>query len=177
MMRSCGHLTRLGVLSAAIVILAFRPLPSHADGPLVGVQLDIAKASPRAVESETEHRIVSDYRLAWTNIARAMESNTRGPLQALFVGPAKKWLDDSVSNQQKSGMSSRYLNQNHRLQAVFYSPEGDLIELHDTAQYEMQLLDSGKVIHDENVTRHYVVVMTPGADRWVIRQLFAVPQF
>jgi len=177
MMRFCAQLIRLSLISVAIVIFAFLPLSSKADGPAVGVQMDISKAGPRAVENETERRILSDYRLAWTNIAQAMESNTPAPLQALFVGPAKKWLDDSVSSQQKSGLSSKYLNQNHRLQAVFYSPEGDVIELHDTAQYEMQVLDDGKVIHDDNVTHHYVVLMTPGADRWVIRQLVAVPQF
>ena len=45
------------------------------------------------------------------------------------------------------------------------------------AQYQLQIRDGDKIIHDEHVVVHYVVLMTPGADRWVIRQLQAVPQF
>jgi hypothetical protein len=63
------------------------------------------------------------------------------------------------------------------VEAVFYAPEGDVMELHDTAEYQLQLLDGSKVIHDENVVMHYVVLMTPAADRWVVRQLQAVQRF
>ena len=52
-----------------------------------------------------------------------------------------------------------------------------MIELHDTADYRLQILDGSKTIHDEHVVVHYVVLMTPGADRWVIRQLQSVPEF
>lgn len=177
MMWTSPQLARLAFLSAIILLFAFRPQPSQADGLAVEVQLDISRGGPRTVENATEHRIVSDYRLAWASIAQSMESNTQGPMQALFVGPAEKWLTESIISQQKSGLTTRYLNQNHKLQVVFYSPEGDVIELRDTAHYEIQVLDAGKVIHDDNGTHYYVVLMTPGADRWVIRQLLAVPQF
>jgi len=60
---------------------------------------------------------------------------------------------------------------------VFYAPEGDVMELHDTAEYQLQIRDGDTPIHDEHVTVRYVVLMTPGADRWVVRQLQAVPQF
>jgi hypothetical protein len=69
------------------------------------------------------------------------------------------------------------LNQSHKLDAVFYSPAGDVIELHDTAEYDFEIRDGGKVIHSEHAMVHYVVLMTPAADRWVIRQLQAVAQF
>jgi hypothetical protein len=52
-----------------------------------------------------------------------------------------------------------------------------MIELHDTADYDLQILDGGKAIHNEHVVVHYVILMTPGADRWVIRQLQSVPGF
>jgi hypothetical protein len=52
-----------------------------------------------------------------------------------------------------------------------------VLELHDTVQYQLQVSDAGRLLHDDHVTMHYVVLMTPGADRWVIRQLQAVPQF
>jgi hypothetical protein len=51
------------------------------------------------------------------------------------------------------------------------------MELHDTAEYDTQIFDGDKSIHTEHAVVHYVVLMTPAADRWVIRQLQAVPQF
>jgi len=74
-------------------------------------------------------------------------------------------------------LSSRYLSQAHKLEAIFYAPEGDVIELHDVAEYDFQVLDGSKTIHTEHAVVRYVVLMTPGADRWVIRQLQSVQQF
>jgi len=141
------------------------------------VQLDSSKASPRAVESRTQKVILRDYRFAWTSLAQALEFNTADPLEGPFVDAAKKSLSDKLASQRRSGLSQRYLDQNHKLQVVFYAPEGDGIELHDTAEYQLQVLDGNKLIHDEHVVQHYVVLMTPAADRWVIRQLQAVPHY
>jgi hypothetical protein len=110
-------------------------------------------------------------------MAQALEFNTLDPLEGPFAGNAKQWLHDTVVGQQRTGLSQRYIGQNHRLEAVFYAPEGDVMELHDTADYQLQVLDGGKVLHDEHVVLHFVVLMTPAADRWVIRQVQAVPQF
>ncbi len=141
------------------------------------VKLDVKNSAPRQVESLTERGILRDYRFAWTSLAQAVEFNTLDPLDGPFVGDAKQWLRETILSQQKSGLSQRYLRQTHRLEAVFYASEGDVMELHDTAEYQLQISDGGKVIHDEHVTMHYVVLMTPGADRWVIRHLQSVPQF
>jgi hypothetical protein len=140
------------------------------------VQLDTKKATPRAVESLTERGILRDYRFAWMSMAQALELNTLDPLEGPFAGEAKRMLRDTVASQQRSGLTRQYTNQAHHLEAVFYAPEGDVMELHDTAEYELRVSDGGKIIHDEHVVMHYVVLMTPGADRWVIRQLQAVPQ-
>src|SRR5271155_77806 len=150
---------------------------SYAADPTVQVQLDVKKASPRAVENLTERGILRDYRFAWTSMAQALEFNTLDPLEGPFAGDARQWLRDTVIGQQRSGLSQRYAAQNHKLEAVFYAPEGDVMELHDTAEYDLQISDGGKIIHDERVVLHFVVLMTPGADRWVIRLLQAVPQF
>lgn len=150
---------------------------SYAADPGVQVQLDIKKAEPRTVESLTEKGILRDYRFAWTSMAQALESNTLDPLEGPFAGDARQLLRSEVLNQQKSNLSRRYSAQNHRLEAVFYSPEGDVMELHDTAEYQLQFLDSGKVLNDEHVVVHYIVLMTPAADRWVIREFQAVPRF
>jgi len=152
-------------------------LYSFGADPTVKVELNPKNVGPRELESLTGQRILRDYRLAWTSMAQALEFNTTDPLEGPFAGDAKQQLLQTVNTQQHSGLSQRHLDQNHRLEAVFYAPEGDVMELHDTAEYQLQVSDGGKIIHDEHVVMHFVVLMTPGADRWVIRQLQAVPQF
>jgi hypothetical protein len=164
-------------LFLAGVCLLAPALNSYAADAAVQVQLDVNKAAPRAIEELTQRGILRDYRFAWTSMAQALQFNTFDPLEGPFSGEAKRWLRQTVTSQQQSGLSHRYTDQNHRAEAVFYSPEGDVVELHDTAQYHLQILDGEKNIHDENVVVHYIVLMTPGADRWTIRQLQAVPQF
>ena len=141
------------------------------------VTIDASKSNPRSVEPLTQRAIVRDYKFAWGNIDSAVASNSTAPLNGLFAGTANDHLKKVVASQGRSGMTSRYMNQNHKLEAVFYAPAGDVIELHDTAEYDFEILDGGKAIHNEHAIVHYVVLMTPAADRWVIRQLQAVPHF
>jgi hypothetical protein len=163
---------------AALMILLFAAAPdSRAADTNVQVQLNTQKAGPREVEPLTARGILRDYRFAWTSMAQALESNTLNPLEGPFSGDARLWLRQTVAGQQQSGLSRRYLDQTHQLEVVFYAPEGDVMELHDTAQYQLQIRGGDKTIHDEHVVVRFVVLMTPAADRWVIRQLQAVPQF
>ena len=173
--RSQWRLTNL--IAIGITTIAWlAPCYSHAaDTPQV--VLNSSKAAPRAVESLTERSILRDYKFAWINLNLALDSNSTAPVSGLFAGTAGAWINDAVASQRRSGLSSRYLHQSHKLEAVFYAPEGDVIELHDTADYDLQILDGDKTIHNEHAVVHYVVLMTPGADRWVIRQLQAVPEF
>jgi hypothetical protein len=161
---------------AVLALFLAASLYAYAEDAAVQVQLDSNKVGPRAVENLTERGIVRDYRLAWTSMSHALESNSLDPLDGPFTGEAKQWLRQTITNQ-RSGLSQRYLEQNHKLEAVFYAPEGDAIELHDTAQYRLQLLDGGKLIYEEPMIVHYVVLMTPSADRWMVRQLEAVSGF
>jgi hypothetical protein len=165
------------ILCIVVVVMFAMPLLSQITDSDVQVQLNIQNAGPRAVEELTERGILRDYRFAWTSMARALELNTVDPLEGPFGGDAKQWLKDTIVSQQQTGLSQKYLDQKHKVEAVFYAPEGDVMELHDTAEYQLQVFDAGKQIHDEHVVMHYVVLMTPGADRWIIRQLQAVPQF
>lgn len=172
---TCERFVTLPLLVAASIL--FLSLPCNASESAAQVQLDSTKALPRAVESLTERAIVRDYRTAWTSMAHALEFNVTDLLEGPFTGNAKQVLRDTIVSQQKSGLRQRYLGQNHKLEAVFYAPEGDVIELYDVAEYQQQLLDGEKPIQDERVVVRYVVLMTPSADRWVIRQLQVVPQF
>ena len=171
-----GRVSKL-VATALATFVLLASLSSVAADSAPQVVLNTSKAGPRSGEAQTESVILRDYKFAWASLEQALESNSTAPVNGLFVGTANAWLSSAVTNQRNSGLSSRYLNQNHKVEAVFYAPEGDMIELHDTANYDLQILDVGKTNHDEQVVVHYVVLMTPGADRWVVRQLQAVPQF
>jgi hypothetical protein len=182
MTRKLVYTTRLrcsagGILLASLTIWFVFTLYSEAADTTVQVQLDTKQTEPRAMENLTERGILRDYRFAWISVAQGLESNSLAPLEGSFAGDAKQWLRETVLNQQHSGLGQRYAGQNHKLDVVFYAPEGDVMELHDTAEYQLQLLDGAKVIRDQHVIQHFVVLMTPGADHWVIRQLQAVPQF
>jgi hypothetical protein len=169
--------SKLALPTIALTLFLASALSTYAADPSVQVQLDVKNAGPRAVESLTERGILRDYRFAWTSMAQALEFNALDPLEGPFSGQARQSLRQTVTSQQQSGLTRRYTDQSHHVEAVFYAPEGDVIELHDTARYHLQILDGDKAIHEEDVTVRYVVLMTPGADRWTIRQLQAVPQF
>ena len=174
--RQFKHRARLRFCATVVLVLLSSLGLFAADNP-PQVTLDASKASPRSVEPLTQRAIIRDYKFAWTSLESALESNSAGPLNGPFAGTANAWLRAAISSQQSSGITSHYLNQHHKLDAVFYAPVGDVIELHDTAEYDFEIHDGGKTIHNEHAIVHYVVLMTPGADRWVIRQLQAVPQF
>ena len=141
-------------MAAMVVLVAVSVSPLRAADSSAKVQLNVDKAGPRAVEAQTEQVILRDYRAAWTSLAQALEFNTLDPLEGPFVGTAKKRLTDTVTSQRSTGLSSRYADQNHKLEAVFYAPEGDVIELHDTAEYQLQVSDGGKSIQDQHMVVH-----------------------
>jgi hypothetical protein len=174
----CRSVARAATLALIMALpLGLNAADDPAAASKTAVQLDARKAGPRSVENLTERAIVRDYRSAWSSMSHALEFNTLDPLDVPFAGDAKRVLHDTVVSQQRSGVRQLFTDQNHQLEAVFYAPEGDAIELHDTASYQQQVLDGSKSIQDQRVVVHYVVLMTPSADRWVVRQLQVVPQF
>lgn len=171
-----GQISRANWITISTLVLFISTQLLAADGS-PQVTLNVSNAGPRTVETLTQRAIVRDYKFAWTNLNAALETNLPDPLNGLFAGTANAWLIEAVKSQQHTGVTSRYLNQTHRVDAIFYAPEGDVIELHDTAEYDLEIRDGDKTIHNEHAIVNYVVLMTPGADRWVIRQLQAVPRF
>jgi hypothetical protein len=107
-------------------------------------------------------------------MAQALRDNRTDVLDAYFTGFEKDQLIQRVKSQLKSGLQTRYQDRGHKLEAIFYAPAGDAMELRDRAQVDVQVLDGGKVIYEEPVNLDYIVIMTPGADRWLVRQLQAV---
>jgi hypothetical protein len=174
-MKSLASRNAQSLAIAALALLLGMQLSAADVAPQV--TLNVAKAGPRTVEGLTERAIVRDYKFAWASLDSAMQTNSTDPLNGLFAGTANSWFGEAVKNQRRSGITSRYMNQVHKVDAVFYAPEGDVIELHDSAEYDLEIRDADKTIHNEHAKVDYVVLMTPGADRWVIRQLQAVPHF
>jgi hypothetical protein len=129
------------------------------------------------VEDQTARAVIRDYGSAWQSMARALEQNNAAALGNDWIGFAREGVLSAIEWQRGSGVIVRYIDKGHKLEGIFYSPEGSALELHDTAQLERQVLDGGSVIHSEQVTAHYIAVMTPAADRWQVRVLQSVPGF
>ena len=72
-------------------------------------------------------------------------------------------------------MHVRILDHGHQVKAIFYSTDGTAMQLVDQAQLEIQTFDGNKLLDTQNSTHEYIVVMTPGADRWYVRDLEEVP--
>ncbi|HUK47530.1 MAG TPA: hypothetical protein VLW06_08065 [Terriglobales bacterium] len=171
-------LLRYGSVFAVIAILLLGvvayQLRATADDELPRVQLNANNIGPRQIEDLTSKSVPRDYALAWQTMEQALNQNQPGLLDGYFTGFAKQDLTQRVNSQIKSGLHTRYTDRGHQLDALFYSPAGDAMELRDHAQVDIQVLDGDKVIYDQPVTAEYMVLMTPGADRWLVRQLQAV---
>ena len=137
------------------------------------ISLNIDNAGPRQVEDSTEKAVARDYGRAWSSIMTALSENRADVLDADFVGVALDNLRERVNQQQQSGLHTRYVDRGHKLEAIFYSAEGSAIQLRDTAQFDVQFLDGDKVVHQEQRTENYTVVMTAGENRWKVRVLQA----
>ena len=139
------------------------------------MQLNADNGAGRPVEELTRKSVARDYAKAWHSLAQALEQNRADLIDNDFVGVAEEKFAAAVAAQAKAGLRTRYLDHGHKLDVLFYSPEGLSIELRDTAQLERQVLDGDKVIHSEQVTAHYISLMTPTEVRWKVRLLQEVP--
>src|SRR5438270_4993682 len=138
------------------------------------VDLNADNIGPRGIEDLTSKSVPRDYAFAWQTMEQALDENRTGLLDGYFTGIAKQDLSDRVKSQLTSGMHTRYQDRGHKLDAIFYAPAGDAMQLRDHAQFDIQVLDGDKVVYEEPVNAEYMVVMTPGADRWLVRHMQAI---
>lgn len=160
------------LLLCAMVVLR---LGASASGEVPRVQLNADNIGPRQIEDLTSQSVPRDYAFAWQTMEQALEQNQPSLLDGYFTGTAKQDLKDRVQSQIKSGLITRYEDQGHKLEAIFYAPAGDAMQLRDHAQLNVQVLDGSKVIYEEPLNIEYIVLMTPGADRWLVRQMQVIP--
>jgi hypothetical protein len=140
------------------------------------VKLNAENLGPRQIEDLTSQSVPRDYGLAWRTMTLALENGRADLLESYFTGFAKDDLTRMVNDEKRTGVRVHYTDLGHKLDAIFYSPAGDVMQLRDHAQLEMQVMDGDKVIHREQVNLQYMVLMTPGADRWLVRYLQATPE-
>ncbi len=168
----------VGAGLALVLVLALWPVVrAFASEPASNVRLDVSASEPRQVEDTTQAAIVRDYGRAWDSFRKGLSNDDVSALSNGFVGVARDKLAEQIEAQKKTGLTTRYVDHGHKVQAVFYSPDGSAMELHDTAQIEMEVLDGGSVVRTENLTLHYVALMTTAEDRWKVRVFEAVPGF
>lgn len=155
----------LVILVSSVCAMA---IPLKADQPTVHVA-PLHLDGPRELNDQTKSAVVRDYLQAWQSMRNALEHNNAALLDRDFVGTAKDKLTDTVHDQVTTGISTRYLDKTHDLQITFYSPEGLSVQLVDTVEYEVQIVDHGKALAPQTAHARYVVVMTPAEVRWRVR--------
>ena len=154
------------VLAACVMAIGQSSPPVH---------LDADGLAPRPIEELTGTTIVRYYALAWRDMAGALDSDSAAGLGEEFVGLAKDRLTRRIAEQKQTGVHVRIVDHGHRLKAVFYSTDGAAMQLVDQAQLEIQTFDGNKLLDTQNAAHEYMVLMTPGADRWYVRDLEEVP--
>jgi hypothetical protein len=158
-------------LVCAVVVLR---LGASASLAVPHVEFNADNIGPRDIEDLTSQSVPRDYGFAWQTMEQALDENRPALLDGYFTGLARQDLRDRVNAQLKTGLRTHYEDRGHKLEAIFYAPAGDAMELHDHVQLDVQILDGGKVIYEEPLSAEYVVLMTPGADRWLVRQIQAI---
>lgn len=135
------------------------------------VHLDANGLAPRPIEDLTGTSIVRYYAAAWQNMAVALDSGRTSKLSDAFVGFAKDRLMKRIADQNQTGVHVRIIDHGHQLKALFYSTDGASMQLLDRAQLEIQTFDGSKLLDSQSTPREYLVLMTPGADRWYVRDM------
>jgi hypothetical protein len=166
-------IARTSSLLLSLLLGAVAPVPAQQGR----VQVEpLHLEGPRALNEQTQAAVVRDYLESWQSLSGALTQNRPELLDRDFVGTAKDKLLGTIHDQVTLGITSRYVDRNHDLQVLFYSPEGLSIQLIDTAQYDVQVFDHGKPMATQHATVRYVVVMTPAEVRWRVRVLQEQPE-
>jgi len=130
----------------------------------------------RPLQEQTGRAAIRDYLQSWQALTAALEQNRADLLDPDFVGSAKDTISATIQQQAALGISTRYQDRAHDVQLVFYSPEGLSIEMTDNVEYDLQLLDHGRVKTVQHVSARYVIVVTPAEVRWRVRVFQGTPR-
>jgi len=152
------------------ILLAGCVVLSQAAVAQVAVHIEPATLhTTRPLTDQSKAAVIRDYLHAWNGLQAALEQNRPELLDADFVGIAKDRLADTIHQQGQLGIRTHYQDRSHDLQLLFYSPDGLSIELTDTVEYDVQLIDHDKVISTQRESARYLVVLAPSEVRWRVR--------
>ena len=173
----------LRLLRDLLIVVAFMTCVLHVRmsvrhvqaASLPRVSLSAESLAPRSIEQRTGEAVTHDYAQAWQDLATALDGNRTDLLGDYFTGQAKQRLTERIKDQTNAGLRTRYQDNGHRVKAVFYSVDGGEMQLEDEAQLEVQVFDGNKLIYTSNSPQKFLVLMTPGSDRWYVRSLESVP--
>ena len=161
-----------------LAALSFAMMPAALWGLQPSVQVkppDVHGSRP--VEPTTGTAVVRDYLQSWQSMRTALDENQVGALDPDFVGTARTRLAHTIEQQAAIGIHTRYQDESHHLQIVFYSPNGLSIQLVDNVTYNEEVFDSkSQALASHRIHARYLVVLTPAANRWQVRILQASPQ-
>lgn len=164
-------------LKSLIVLLSVAAMPLALWAGEASVQVEPPDVhGPRPLAERTATSAVRDYIQSWQAMKSALEQNRESLLDPDFVGNARDKLAATVREQQKAGIQTRYRDRSHKVQIVFYSPEGLSIQLVDNVEYDQQVIQNGKVLTTQPMRARYVVVLTPAEVRWRVRIFQATPE-
>ena len=159
----------------ASLLLLIVVFPLRASTPAAGVELSVAGVGPRQPEPTLQQSITRDYAQAWQTFSAALQGGDPAALDQYWAGVAHDKFQRLVEDQKRTAVQVRYADKSHQLRAVFYPADGAALVLYDTAELEVQVFSSGKLVHHEGLTQKYLVLMTPAQDRWLVRILQSVP--
>jgi hypothetical protein len=131
---------------------------------------------PRPMPEQTQTAVIRDYLQSWQSFSAAFEQNRTDLLDSDFTGTARDKLAQAIQQQAELGISTRYQDRAHDLQIVFYSPDGLSIELIDKVEYDVQVLEHGRVKTTQHLNSRYIIVITPAEVRWRVRVFQADPE-
>lgn len=160
------------VVAWAVTSVAYALAPDEAQVHVETPHLD----TPRPLNDRTREAAIRDYLESWKAMTAAFEQNQPGLLDADFAGTARDQLTATIQQQAALGLRTRYQPVSHNIQIVFYSPEGLSIQLVDNIEYDVQILNTNKVLAARQVHARYIAVLTPTEVRWRVRLFQASPE-
>lgn len=158
-------LTLTLLIAVSIVAILDR---AHADSRSA-IVISSDHVVPRELDDTVQQTVARDYSAAWKAMTSALADNNLSGLNDNFTGFAFDKLIQRIKDQQRTGVRTRLVDSGHKVEAVFYSPEGSSVELHDTVTLDTEVLDGDTVIHSERSQKHFYAVMTGAEDRWKVR--------
>ena len=162
------------IISRAVILLAVFAASGAFGADNGSVQIEPTNMQgPRPLAKQTATAVVRDYLEAWQSLNAALEQNRTDLLNQDFVGTARDKFAETIEEQGRLGIRTRYQVRSHDIRIVFYSPEGLSIQLVDDIEYDEQLLDHEKVQATVQVHARYIAVLTPAEVRWRVRVLQA----